>query len=124
MITFGRMGRFFVALAVVLGFAVLSAPVAQAAPGTRWEIVPCAAGTKALWLPRVSEAGTDLSCTTEEARSAAVKAARDSGSPTRLLNVAIAYSQQFADRSITPESTCVLGARGAVGEAIGTCVAA
>ena len=118
------MGRFFLALVLLLGFAVWSAPLASASEGTRWDIVPCPAGTKALWLPRESEAGTDLSCTTEEARSAAVKAARDSGSPTRLLNVAVAYSQQLADKSITPESTCVLGARGAVGEAIGTCVAA
>ncbi|MFD4642127.1 hypothetical protein ACFWN2_32810 [Lentzea sp. NPDC058436] len=117
------MGRFFVALALMLGFAVLSAPLALASPGSRWEVVPCASGTKALWLPREVGAGTDLSCTTEEARSAAVKAARDSRSPTRLLNVAIAYSQQLADKSITPDSSCVLGARGAVGEAIGTCVA-
>ncbi|GHH58917.1 hypothetical protein GCM10017774_81050 [Lentzea cavernae] len=112
------------ALALVLGFAVVSAPLAHASESTRWEVVPCAAGTKALWLPRESGAGTDISCTTEEARSAAVKAARESGSPTRIANVAVAYSQQFADRSITPESTCVLGAKGAVGEAIGTCVAA
>jgi hypothetical protein len=117
------MGRFFVALAVMLGFAVLSAPSAHAA-GSRWEVVPCASGTKALWLPRVTGFGTDLSCTTEEARSAAVKAAVDSGSPTRMLNVAIAYSQQLADKSLTPDSPCVLGARGAVGEALGTCVAA
>ncbi|MCR3746166.1 hypothetical protein [Lentzea californiensis] len=118
------MGRFFVALALMLGFAVLSAPLAHAAPDTRWEIVPCAPGTKALWLPRADEFGTDLSCTTEEARSAAVQAARDSGSPTRLMSVAVAFSQQLADKSITPTSPCVLGAKGAVGEAIGTCVAA
>lgn len=117
------MGRFFLALALVLGFAVLSTPLAHASEGTRWEVVPCAAGTKALWLPRESGAGTDLSCTTEEARSAAVKAARDSGSPTRVMNVAIAFAQQLADKSLTPESPCVLGAKGAVGEAIGTCVA-
>lgn len=118
------MGRFLVALAVMLGFAVLSTPLAHAAPGTRWEITPCASGTKALWLPRIDKAGTDLSCTTEEARSAAMKAARDSGSPMRMANVAVAFSQQLADRSLTPESPCVLGAKGAVGEAIGTCVAA
>ncbi|WP_143138615.1 hypothetical protein [Lentzea waywayandensis] len=118
------MGRFLVALALMLGFAVLSAPLAQAAPGTRWEIVPCAAGSKALWLPRVDKFGTDLSCTTEEARSAAVKAAVDSGSPTRMMNVAIAFAQQLADKSLTASSPCVLGAKGAVGEAIGTCLAA
>ena len=118
------MGRFFVALAIMLGFAVLSAPLAHAAPDTRWEIAPCAPGTKALWLPRVDKAGTDLSCTTEESRSAAVKAARDSGSLTRMANVAIAFSQQLSDKSLTPTSPCVLGAKGAIGEAIGTCVAA
>lgn len=124
MVTFGHMGRFLVALTIVLGFAVLSAPLAHAAPGSRWDVVPCASGSKALWLPRVDKFGTDLSCTTEEARSAAVKAAVDSGSPTRMMNVAIAFAQQLADKSLTPESPCVLGAKGAVGEAIGTCVAA
>lgn len=117
------MGRFLVALALVLGSAVLSAPAAQAS-ATRWEVAPCASGTKALWLPRVSGFGTDISCTTEEARSAAVKAAVDSGSPTRVMNVAIAYAQQLADKSLTVASPCVLGAKGAVGEALGTCVAA
>ncbi|MDX8051874.1 hypothetical protein SK571_20985 [Lentzea sp. BCCO 10_0798] len=118
------MGRFLVALAVVLGFAVLSTPLAHAAPGTRWEIAPCASGSKALWLPRVDKFGTDLSCTTEEARSAAVKAAVDSGSPKRMANVAIAAAQQLSDKSLTATSPCVLGAKGAIGEAIGTCVAA
>jgi len=64
------MGRFLVALAIMLGFTVLSAPLAHAAPGSRWEVVPCATGSKAF------------------------------------------------------SSPCVLGAKGAVGEAIGTCVAA
>ncbi len=68
--------------------------------------------------------GTDLTCTTEEARAAAVKAAVDSGSPTRMMNVAIAFAQQLSDKSLTPESPCVLGAKGAIGEALGTCVAA
>lgn len=124
MATFERMGRFFVALAIMLGFAVVSAAPASAAPGTRWEVSPCASGSKALWLPRVDKFGTDLSCTTEEARSAAVKAAVDSGSPTRMMNVAIAFAQQLADKSLTAASPCVPGAKGAVGEAIGTCVAA
>ncbi|WP_394615563.1 hypothetical protein JNUCC0626_38385 [Lentzea sp. JNUCC 0626] len=117
------MGRFLVALALVLGFAVLSSPSAHAS-ATRWDVVPCGAGTKALWLPRVTGFGTDISCTTEEARSAAVKAAVDSGSPTRVMNVAIAFGQQLADKSLTASSPCVLGAKGAVGEAIGTCVSA
>ncbi|WP_285644026.1 hypothetical protein [Lentzea sp. NBRC 102530] len=117
------MGRFLVALALVLGFAVLSAPSAFAS-ATRWDVVPCGSGTQALWLPRVTGFGTDLSCTTEEARSAAVKAAVDSGSPTRMMNVAIAFAQQLADKSLTASSPCVLGAKGAVGEAIGTCVPA
>lgn len=118
------MGRFLVALALTLGFAVISAPYAQASSeNTRWQVEPCAAGSKALWLPRVDKFGTDLSCTTEEARSAAVKAAVDSGSPTRMMNVAIAFAQQISDKSLTPESPCVLGAKGAIGEAIGTCVA-
>lgn len=117
------MGRFLVALALVLGFAVLSAPAAQAS-ATRWEVAPCASGTKALWLPRVTGFGTDISCTTEEARSAAVKSAMDSGSPTRVMNVTIASAQQLADKSLKPDSPCVLGAKGAVGDALGTCVAA
>lgn len=118
------MGRFLVALALILGFAVLSAPLASASPGTRWQITPCAAGSKALWLPRVDKFGTDISCTTEEARAAAVKAAVDSGSPTRMMNVAIAFAQQISDKSLTAESKCVLGAKGAIGDALGTCVAA
>ncbi len=116
------MGRFLVALALTLGFAVSAPALAHASAETRWEVTPCPAGTKALWLPRVEEAGTDISCTTEEARDAAVKAAMESGNPKRMLNVAIAGAQQFADKSLTPESPCVLGAKGAVGEAIGTCV--
>src|SRR5687768_7027293 len=118
------MGRFFVALAIMLGFAVLSAPAAEASPGTRWQITPCPAGSKALWLPRVDKFGTDLSCTTDEARAAAVKEAVDSGSPTRMMNVAIAFAQQISDKSVAAESTCVLGAKAAIGEALGTCVAA
>lgn len=118
------MGRFLVALALTLGFAVLSAPLASASEGTRWQVTPCASGSKALWLPRVDKFGTDISCTTEEARAAAVKAAVDSGSPTRMMNVAIAFAQQISDKSLTAESKCVLGAKGAIGEALGTCVAA
>ncbi|MDX8033606.1 hypothetical protein SK803_25580 [Lentzea sp. BCCO 10_0856] len=118
------MGRFLVALALMLGFAVLSPPLAHAAEATRWQVTPCAAGSKALWLPRVDKFGTDISCTTDEARAAAVKAAVDSGSPTRMMNVAIAFAQQISDKSLTAESTCVLGAKGAIGEALGTCVAA
>jgi hypothetical protein len=121
---FVHMGRFLVALALTLGFAVLSAPPASAAEGTRWQVTPCAAGSKALWLPRVDKFGTDISCTTEEARAAAVKAAVDSGSPTRMMNVAIAFAQQISDKSLTAESPCVLGAKGAIGDALGTCVAA
>ena len=74
--------------------------------------------------PRVDKFGTDISCTTEEARAAAVKAAVDSGSPTRMMNVAIAFAQQISDKALTAESKCVLGAKGAIGEALGTCVAA
>ncbi|SDN85742.1 hypothetical protein SAMN05421507_101515 [Lentzea jiangxiensis] len=122
-VKFGLMRRFLLALGLVFGFVVFSAPAASAADNTRWQVEPCPAGTKALWLPRVDRVGTDLSCTTEEARSAAVEAAADSGSPTRVMNVVIAAAQQFADRSLTAESPCVLGAKGAVGEAIGTCVA-
>lgn len=118
------MGRFLVALAITLGFAVLSAPLAHASTATRWQVAPCPSGSKALWLPRVDEFGTDISCTTEEARAAAVKEAVDSGSPTRVMNVAIAFAQQLSDKSLTAESSCVLGAKGAIGEAIGTCVAA
>ena len=118
------MGRFLVALALTLGFAVLSTPPASASEGTRWQVTPCAAGSKALWLPRVDKFGTDISCTTEEARAAAVKAAVDSGSPTRMMNVAIAFAQQISDKALTAESKCVLGAKGAIGDALGTCVAA
>jgi hypothetical protein len=118
------MGRFLVALAVMLGFVVLSAPLAHASAATRWQVTPCPSGSKALWLPRVDKFGTDLSCTTEDARAAAVKAAADSGSPTRMMNVAIAFAQQISDRSLTAESPCVLGAKGAIGDAMGTCVAA
>jgi hypothetical protein len=103
---------------------VLSAPFAHASDGTHWLVAPCPSGSKALWLPRVDKFGTDLSCTTDEARGAAVKAAVDSGSPTRMMNVAIAFAQQLSDKALTPESTCVLGAKGAIGEAFGTCVAA
>ena len=118
------MGRYLAALALMLGFVVLSAPAAQASAPTRWQVQPCASGTKALWLPRVDKFGTDISCTTEEARAAAVKEAVDSGSPTRMMNVAIAFAQQISDKSLTAESPCVLGAKGAIGEALGTCVAA
>ncbi|MFI6097307.1 hypothetical protein ACIA8G_17210 [Lentzea sp. NPDC051213] len=118
------MGRFFAALALTLGFVALSAPVAAAAAPTRWEVSPCASGQKALWMPRVDKFGTDLSCTTEEVRAAAVKAAVDSGSPMRMMNIAIAFAQQISDSSLTAESPCVLGAKGAIGEAIGSCVAA
>lgn len=120
----GRFLGFSAALALTLGFAVLAAPPAGASAPTRWQVAPCATGTKALWLPRVEKFGTDISCTTEEARAAAVKEAVDSGSPMRMMNVAIAFAQQVADKSLTPESACVLGAKGAIGEAIGTCVAA
>ena len=118
------MGRFLVALAIVLGCAVVFTPSANASAGTRWQVAPCPSGTKALWLPRVDKFGTDLSCTTEEARAAVVKEAVDSGSPTRMMSVAIAFAQQIADQSVTADSSCVLGAQAAVGEAIGTCVAA
>ncbi|NKE57691.1 hypothetical protein FXN61_12935 [Lentzea sp. PSKA42] len=118
------MGRFLAALALMLGFVVLSAPVAAASAPTRWQISPCPSGQKALWLPRVDKFGTDLGCTTEEARAAAVKEAVDSGSPTRMMNVAIAFAQQISDKSLTAESSCVLGAKGAIGDALGTCVAA
>ncbi|MFC3891743.1 hypothetical protein ACFOWZ_09655 [Lentzea rhizosphaerae] len=118
------MGRFLVALAITLGFAVLSTPLAHASTATRWQVTPCPSGAKALWLPRVDKFGTDISCTTEEARAAAVKEAVDSGSPTRMMNVAIAFAQQLSDKSLTAESSCVLGTKGAIGEAVGTCVAA
>ncbi|WP_143115968.1 hypothetical protein [Lentzea xinjiangensis] len=118
------MGRFLVAVALALGFTVLTPPLAGAAEPTRWEITPCAAGTKALWLPREDTAGTDISCTTEEARDAAVQAARDSGNLMRMLNAAIALAQQASDKSLTPDSPCVLGAKAAIGESMGTCVAA
>lgn len=120
----GRFLGFFAALTLALSTAVLTAPLAQASEPTRWQVEPCASGTKALWLPRVDKFGTDISCTTEEARAAAVKEAVDSGSPTRMMNVAIAFAQQISDKSLTAESHCVLGAKGAIGEAIGTCVAA
>ncbi|MFS8096516.1 hypothetical protein LFM09_05185 [Lentzea alba] len=118
------MGRLLAALALTLGFVVLSAPFAEASEATRWQVAPCPSGQKALWLPRVDKFGTDISCTTEEARAKAVKEAVDSGSPTRMMNVAIAFAQQISDKSLTAESACVLGAKGAIGEAIGTCVAA
>jgi hypothetical protein len=120
----GRFLGFIAALAVMLGLVVFTAALANAAVGTRWQITPCPSGTKALWLPRVAKFGTDISCTTEEARAAAVKEAVDSGSPMRMMNVAIAFAQQISDKSLTPESSCVLGAKGAIGDAIGTCVAA
>lgn len=41
-----------------------------------------------------------------------------------MANIAIAFAQQTSDKSLTAESPCVLGAQGAIGEAIGTCVAA
>ncbi|HUQ56801.1 hypothetical protein [Lentzea sp.] len=119
------MGRFLVALALALGVAMSTPPLAHAAePATRWQVEPCPAGTKALWLPRVDKPGTDISCTTEEERSAAMQAAAGSGSFLRMANAALAGAQQLSDKSLTPESPCVLGAKGAVGEAIGTCVAA
>ncbi|MEV6240381.1 hypothetical protein [Lentzea sp. NPDC051838] len=118
------MGRLLAALALTLGFVVISAPSASASDATHWLVAPCPAGSKALWLPRADKFGTDLSCTTEQARAAAVKAAVDSGSPTRMMNVALAFAQQLSDKSLTPQSPCVLGAKGAIGEAFGTCVAA
>ncbi|ANZ37850.1 hypothetical protein BBK82_19060 [Lentzea guizhouensis] len=121
------MGRFLVALALSASTALLT-PQADARtdtqPAGRWQIEPCPAGQKALWLPRVDTVGTDLSCTTEDARNAAVKEAADSGSPKRLMNVAIAGAQQLSDKSITPDSSCVPGAKAAVGDALGTCVPA
>ncbi|GAA3633994.1 hypothetical protein C8D88_109229 [Lentzea atacamensis] len=120
----GRLLGFVAALALTVGFVVFSGPPASASAPTRWQIAPCPAGSKALWLPRLDKFGTDISCTTEEARATAVKEAVDSGSPTRMMNVAIAFAQQISDKSLTPESPCVLGAKGAIGEAIGTCVAA
>jgi hypothetical protein len=120
----GRLLGLLVALALAMGFAVFSAPLAGASEDTRWLVAPCPSGSKALWLPRVDKFGTDLSCTTEEARGKAVKEAVDSGSPTRIMNVAVAFAKQLADKSLTPESPCVLGAKGAIGEAMGTCVAA
>lgn len=117
------MGRFLVALALTAGFAVYAPALASAAEDTRWQIEPCAEGTRALWVPRADRAGTDLSCTTEEALAAAVSEAATRGL-TGLANVAIAGAQQASDQSLTPESPCVLGARGAIGNDIGTCVAA
>jgi hypothetical protein len=118
------MGRFLVALALALSTALLTTPHATAAANTRWEIEPCPEGQKALWLPRVDRAGTDLSCTTEDARNAAMQEAANSGSPTRLMNVAIAGAQQLSDQSIKTEDPCVPGAKAAIGDDIGTCVAA
>ncbi|SDF91487.1 hypothetical protein SAMN05216553_104154 [Lentzea fradiae] len=118
------MGRFLVALALTVGFAVYAPALAQAAEDTRWQIEPCAEGTRALWLPRVDRAGTDISCTTEDARAVAVAEAIGSGSLMRMANVAVAGAQQVSDQSLTPESPCVLGAKGAIGNDIGTCVAA
>ena len=64
-------------------------------------------------------------CTEKRAvPGSAVKAAVDSGSPTRMMNVAIAFAQQISDKALTAESKCVLGAKGAIGDALGTCVAA
>lgn len=123
-VTFGLMGRLLAALALASSLIVLSAPLADASEATHWQVAPCPSGSKALWLPRVDKFGTELSCTTEEARGAAVKAAVDSGSPTRMMNVAIAFAQQLSDKALTPESPCVLGAKGAIGDALGTCVAA
>jgi hypothetical protein len=118
------MRRLLAALALTLSFVALFAQPATAATGTRWLVAPCAPDTKALWLPRVDKFGTDLNCATEQARAAAVKAAVDSGSPTRMMNVALAFAQQISDKSLTPDSPCVQGAKGAIGEAFATCVAA
>jgi hypothetical protein len=118
------MGRLLAVTALLLGAMVLNAPNASASAPGRWQIQPCPAGQKALWLPRVDKFGTDIVCTTEEDRAAKVKEAVDSGSPMRVMNVAIAFAQQLSDKSVTAESTCVLGAKAAIGDAIGTCVAA
>jgi len=118
------MRRLLAALALTLSFVALSTQPATASTGTRWLVAPCAPGTKALWLPRVDKFGTDLNCATEQARAAAVKAAVDSGSPTRMMNAALAFAQQISDKSLTPDSPCVLGAKGSINEEFGTCVAA
>ncbi len=119
------MGRLFVVTALLLGAMVVGAPGASASAPGRWAIQPCGSGLKALWLPRVEKFGTDLACATKEDRAARVKAAVDSGSPTRMMNVAIAFAQQISDKSVTVESPCVAGAKAAIGEdVIGTCVAA
>ncbi|MEU0881168.1 hypothetical protein ABZ345_21380 [Lentzea sp. NPDC005914] len=118
------MGRILAALALTSSFLMLSAPLADAAEDAHWQVTPCPSGSKALWLPRVDKFGTELSCSTDEARAAAVKAAVDSGSPTRMMNVAIAFAQQLSDKSLTAQSPCVPGAKGAIGDALGTCVAA
>ncbi|KOV79861.1 hypothetical protein [Nocardia sp. NRRL S-836] len=115
------MGRFLVALAVASATA-LSTPHADAVPSGHWQVQPCPAGQKALWLPRVDGIGTDISCTTEEARNESVKAAAESGSGARLLNAAIAGAQQLADQSVKAEEPCVVGAKAAIGDALGTCV--
>lgn len=118
------MGRLLVVTALLLGAMVVGAPGASASAPGRWQIQPCGAGLEALWLPRVEKFGTDLACTTEDERAARVKQAVDSGSPTQMMNVALAFAQQISDRSVTPESSCYVGAKAAIGEAIGTCVAA
>jgi len=118
------MGRFLATVLVALGALVVGAPAASAADPGRWQVQACPSGQKALWLPRVDKFGTDISCTTEEARGVAVKEAVDSGSPTRVMNVAIAFAQQISDKSVTADATCVLGAKAAIGDALGTCVAA
>lgn len=111
--------------ALLLGAMVVGAPAASAAAPGRWQVQACGEGLKALWLPRVERLGTDLACTTEEERAAQVKAAMDSGSMTRMMNVALAFAQQLSDKSVKPDSSCVVGAKAAISEtSIGTCVAA
>ena len=41
-----------------------------------------------------------------------------------MMSVAIAFAQQISGKSVTIDSSCVLGANTAVEEAIGTCMAA
>lgn len=117
------MGRLLVVTALLLGAMVVGAPGASASAPGRWQIQPCGQGLKALWMPRVEKFGTDLTCATDEERATVVKAAVDSGSPTRMMNVAIAFAQQISDKAVTPDSTCVVGAKAAIGDDPGTCVA-
>ncbi|MEU7478912.1 hypothetical protein AB0A63_23200 [Lentzea sp. NPDC042327] len=117
------MGRFLVALALSASTALLT-PHADAEPAGRWQVEPCPAGQKALWLPRVDTVGTDLSCTTEDARNAAVQEAAGSNDAVRLMNIVIALAQQESDKSVTADAECVVGAKAAIGDALGTCVPA